>query len=56
MEVALCPAVGDVSPVAVLLNVPQLGKPLEDAHLKLARMHTIVGLDEWVAEVVDAEL
>ena len=33
MEVAFCPAVGDVTPVVILVDLPQSGKPLQDPHL-----------------------
>lgn len=33
MQVALSAAVGDVAPVLLLVNLPQPGKPVEDAHL-----------------------
>ena len=33
MEVALRPAGRDVPPVLLLVDLPQLGKPIEDTHL-----------------------
>ena len=33
MEVAFCAAVGDVSPVVILIYLPKPGKPLENSHL-----------------------
>jgi hypothetical protein len=36
-------------------RLPQPRKPLEHADLESPRVHTVVGLDEGVAEVVDAE-
>ena len=33
MEVAFCAAVGDVTPVVILVDLPQSGEPLQDPHL-----------------------
>ena len=33
MEVAFCAAVGDVTPVVVLIYLPEPGKPLQNSHL-----------------------
>ena len=34
MKIAFCPAVGDVTPVVILVYLPEPGKPLEDSHLQ----------------------
>lgn len=34
VQVALSAAVGDIAPVLLLLNLPQLGKPVQDANLR----------------------
>lgn len=41
VQVALSPAVCDVSPVLLLINLPQAGKPIEHAHLKLTGVHAL---------------
>lgn len=33
MEVAFCAAIGDVTPVVVLVYLPKPGKPLQNSHL-----------------------
>mmetsp|Transcript_1414 Transcript_1414/g.4224 ORF Transcript_1414/g.4224 Transcript_1414/m.4224 type:complete len:277 (+) Transcript_1414:904-1734(+) len=56
VQVAFRAAVSDVAPVLVVLNLPQLGEPIQHPDLELAGMHAIVRLDEGVSQVVDAEL
>ena len=55
MEVPFGAAVGDVSPIFVLLEVPEAGEPIEYGNLKLPGVDAVVALDERVAEVVDGE-
>lgn len=56
MEVPFGAAVGDVSPVFILLEVPETGEPVEHGDLELPGVDAVVALDERVAEVVDGEV
>mmetsp|Transcript_1879 Transcript_1879/g.2635 ORF Transcript_1879/g.2635 Transcript_1879/m.2635 type:complete len:222 (+) Transcript_1879:807-1472(+) len=56
VEVSLCAAGGNVTPVLILGYLPELGKEVDDRALELTRVHAVVGGDEGIAEVVDGEL
>ena len=56
VKIALSTTVCYVSPVVILLNFPKAGKPIQNTHFKLSRVHTIVALDKWISEIVNREM
>jgi len=53
VQVALRPARGHVAPGVARLDAPQAREESDDRALELARVDTVIGCDERVAEVVD---
>lgn len=56
MEITLGTAGGDVSPVGILGHFPQFGEKVNYATFELTGVDSVVGLHEWIAEVVDGVL
>ena len=56
MEIPLRAAGGNVSPVGVRFHLPQFGKEVNHGTFELTGVDSVVGCDEWIAEVVDGVL
>lgn len=56
MKITLSTTVRNVSPVIIPLNFPQAGKPIQNTHFKLSRVHTIVALNKWITKIVNREM
>lgn len=56
MEISFRAAGGNVSPVGVRFHLPQFGKEVNDGAFELTGVHSVVGCDEWISEVVDRVL
>ncbi len=53
MQVALCPAIGDVSPILILINLPEPCKPMQHAHLHASKIAMKLNMSQATAERKD---
>lgn len=56
MKISFSTTIGDVPPVLILLDLPQPSKPIQNTHLELSRMDSIVALNKRITEIVDGEM
>nr|GMD23357.1 hypothetical protein Iba_chr08bCG4490 [Ipomoea batatas] len=52
MKIAFCAAIGNVTPILILFNLPELSKPIQNPNFKIFGMEINSVLHEWVTAVV----
>ncbi len=56
MKVSFSATIGDVAPILIFLQLPQMSKPIQNPYFKLPRVHTIIALNERISQVIDREV
>jgi hypothetical protein len=53
MQITFCPTCGDITPIFSFFNVPKVGEEVNHRTLKLTRVYSIIGLNEWISKVIN---
>lgn len=52
MQISLGAAIGNITPIFMLFQLPETSKPIQDPNFKLSRVNPIVTFNEWVTKVI----